>query len=127
MTMLYCYRAVSFEMVDADTIDFVLDLGMATWRPERIRLNRIDAPETYGVKKGSDEWHKGMAAKAWVIGWLANREVTVRTIKQSSKQPFKSKKGARGRYLGEVFRGGDDVPLSDAMVSAGHAVYRSYD
>jgi len=61
--MRYIYRARCEKITDGDTIELDLDLGCHIHRYETCRLYRINSPESYGVKKGSEEWKGGMAAK----------------------------------------------------------------
>ena len=43
---LYVYNAKLDRVVDGDTVDAMIDLGLDTWVFKRIRLLGIDAPET---------------------------------------------------------------------------------
>ena len=51
----YQYKAEVVRVVDGDTVDVLIDLGLNVFTKERIRLFGINTPETYGVKKGSAE------------------------------------------------------------------------
>ena len=42
------------NVVDGDTIDVIIDVGFNMFRKERVRINRIDTPET----KSSDPLEK---------------------------------------------------------------------
>jgi micrococcal nuclease len=51
-------------------LDLFIDLGFCNWSKQRVRLFGLDTPETYGVKKESEEYAKGKAATAYVSEWL---------------------------------------------------------
>ena len=94
---MYQYNAIIRKVVDGDTIEIDIDLGLSAWvHSERIRLYGIDTPEVYGVKKGSPEWELGNQSSEFVKQNLKeNDQVIIETIKD--------KKEKYGRYLGLVF------------------------
>ena len=53
---MYQYKAKVERIVDGDTIDVVIDLGFKITTNQRIRLAGINTPETYNVKKDSEEY-----------------------------------------------------------------------
>jgi len=119
---MYEYRARVLEITDGDTIELDVDLGMSIHVHERCRLYGINAPETHGVKKDSEEYKRGMAATEFLRNMIEGKEVLIRT--------FKDKKEKYGRYLVEVFEciefNEKLVPIPPSvnaeMVEAGHAV-----
>jgi micrococcal nuclease len=94
---MYQYNAVIRKVVDGDTVEIDIDLGLSAWvHNEKIRLYGIDTPEVYGVKKGSAEWERGNLASEFVKKYLAeNNQVIIETIKD--------KKEKYGRYLALIF------------------------
>jgi micrococcal nuclease len=97
------------KIVDGDTVDVVLDLGFQVYRKERIRLNRIDTPES----NSKDELEKKLAleAKNYVSMWLLNqKQIKIRTFKDDKY----------GRLLGE-FYGDNNISLSDLLIEHGYA------
>jgi len=94
---MYQYNAVIRKVVDGDTVEIDIDLGLSAWvHNEKIRLYGIDTPEVYGVKKGSAEWERGNLASEFVKKYLAeNNQVIIKTIKD--------KKEKYGRYLALIF------------------------
>ena len=118
--MLYTYKATCYNVVDGDTIDLDIDLGLHAHIKERVRLAGINTPETYGVKKDSEEYKKGMEAKEEVKRLILNKEVIVVTEKD--------KKGKYGRYLAYIYTDLDvdspcfsDSSLNDYLVKEGYA------
>lgn len=126
MTPSFTYAAKVERVVDADTVDVELDLGMRVYLRTRLRVAGIDAPEM--------STDAGKAAKCFVLDQLCaateHREphisdrdclfvpVTVRT----------SKPDKYGRALADVvFRDmqGADLNLGTVLVDDGHA--RPYD
>lgn len=94
---MYQYNAIIRKVVDGDTIEIDIDLGLSSWvHGEKIRLFGIDTPEVYGVKKGSPEWEKGNLSSAFVKEHLKeNMEVIIETIKD--------KREKYGRYLALIY------------------------
>ena len=102
---MYEYRLNLIRVVDADTIDVVIDLGCYVGTSQRVRLNGVNAPEK--------NTHEGRAAKAWVEEWFASRDgkpLTVLTIKD--------KREKYGRLLAEIWCDGES--LTRMMKDAGH-------
>jgi len=113
---LYHYRARVTAVYDGDTCTVDIDLGLSTWiRGEKIRLNRINAPEMTGADKP-----KGTAARDFLRGLILDQDIVLQTIKDTREK--------YGRYLGEVWveKNGAWLNVNDEMVRAGHAAYQSY-
>jgi len=109
---LYTYLALVTSVYDADTITVNVDLGMNTWRHDvKIRLARINAPEVRGPERD-----QGLKARDWLRGRIDGQQIILRTQRD--------KKGKFGRWLGEIYLDGEN--LNDALVNAGHAVYKTY-
>lgn len=84
----YIYNATVVRIVDADTIDVAIDLGLSIFAKQRLRLARVDAWETRGTER---EW--GLAAKARVEELIPPGTIVVVQT---------SKTGKYGRYIAEV-------------------------
>jgi micrococcal nuclease len=127
---MYQYNAVIRKVVDGDTIEIDIDLGLSAWvHNEKIRLYGIDTPEVYGVKKGSPEWELGNQSSEFVKQNLKeNSQVIIETIKDK-KEKF-------GRYLALIYvqidqriltglsdirRYGDYYCLNDILIAKGLA------
>jgi micrococcal nuclease len=94
---MYQYSAIIRKVVDGDTIEIDIDLGLSVWlHDEKVRLYGVNTPEVYGVKKGSPEWEKGNLASEFVKTNLKEKDtIMIETIKD--------KKEKYGRYLGIVY------------------------
>jgi micrococcal nuclease len=97
------------KVIDGDTVDVFIDLGFNVFHVERLRLNRVDAPET--LTKDKNEKKYGMEAKSFVSNWLKEQ-------KQIKIQTFKDDK--YGRILAE-FIGDGDICLNDLLLNEGYA------
>jgi micrococcal nuclease len=94
---MYQYNAIIRKVVDGDTVEIDIDLGLSAWvHNEKIRLYGIDTPEVYGVKKGSAEWERGNLASEFVKKYLVENNPTI-------IETIKDKKEKYGRYLALVF------------------------
>jgi micrococcal nuclease len=85
---MYEYRASLIRVVDGDTIDVELDLGLRIKRTERLRLLGVDAPEMHG-----DEQVRAEDVRDELQRFLAEaNEMRVHT----------EKTGSFGRWLAKV-------------------------
>ena len=116
---MYHYKAKVEKVVDGDTFDVVIDLGFKITTNQRIRMSGINTPETYNVKKDSEEYQKGMTSKMYMEQRLAanNYEIELETEKTTEKY---------GRYLGKVKLADSAVTLNDELVQKGFAAYKKY-
>jgi len=121
---MYEYAAKVSRVIDGDTVDVDIDLGLDTHVLTRLRLMGINAPE-HGTPEGE-------AATEYVRNWVHNHAgpgglVVVVTVKD--------RKEKYGRYLayvrGWVEEAEEFVPiaadrvLNEMLLTEGHAV--SYD
>ena len=106
---IYTYNAHLVKVVDADTVDLLVDLGFNVKMEMRVRLMGIDAPERF-----TDE------------GKEATRFVKAHLECYKDKlilETFKDKQGKYGRYLGVIYRGNiDKISLNDELLEKGYAV-----
>ena len=66
---MYEYKVTNIiKVVDGDTIDVLIDVGFNMFRSERIRINRVDTPES--ITKDDYEKKFGLEAKEYVANWL---------------------------------------------------------
>jgi micrococcal nuclease len=112
---MYEYRATLSKIVDGDTFDLEIDLGLRVLTRARVRLRGVDTPETYGVKQGTAEWRRGQAAKQFVMQWFAARgsELIIHT--------FRDETGKYGRWLVEIADPASGERLTEQLLAAGHA------
>lgn len=113
---LYLYKGDLIRVVDGDTLITLLDLGFSTWHKTRLRLARINCPETRGVQK-----LQGLKAKNFVIEILNNLKEEKLLVKSQRLDSF-------GRAIAEVYinQSGDWINLNDLIVAEGHAKYKKY-
>jgi micrococcal nuclease len=121
---LYRYKARCWRVVDGDTLDLEIDLGMRFSSRQRVRLLGLNTPEVHGVKKDSEEFKKGVDAAKEVAGLLKPNVVS--SILQEYIDPeiydgdqatlwvetIKDKSGKYGRYLANVWVWHNDEVLS---------------
>lgn len=119
---MYEYAAKVIKIVDGDTLDLQIDLGLETFVVTRVRLYGINAPD---FKEGID---LKSAATHHLASLLSLPEpggiyqpyyaLTIRTIKD--------KKEKYGRYLAKIWLSHEDPDttpsLNDVMVKDGFAV-----
>lgn len=78
------FRAWGKHVVDGDTFDLLMDLGLYQYAYERIRLHGIDTPEIYGVSHDSEEYAAGMEAKGLVEDLVLDQPMLIRTLEEES-------------------------------------------
>lgn len=101
------YRATVVKVVDADTVDLLVDLGLHVQKKARIRLLGLNAHE-----KGTEQ---GKAATAWLRDLLpVGADVVVRTEKDKTEK--------FGRWLGTVTLPSRTDSVNTLLIDAGHAV-----
>jgi len=114
---LYHYKAKVTSVYDGDTCTVDIDLGLHTWvSGEKIRLNRINAPEL----KGSDK-AKGLKSRDFLRSKIDGKEIVIQTIKDAKEK--------YGRYLGEIWleeSKGNFININDLLVRGGFAKYQKY-
>jgi len=116
---MYQYKAKIDRVVDGDTMDIVVDLGFKMTTNQRIRLKGINTPETYNVKKDSEEYAKGMLAKESVVKRIEENknEVLIDTDKDTGKY---------GRYIAVIWLADSTTSLNDELVAKGFALPAFY-
>jgi len=107
---MYEYRATVLRVIDGDTVDLDIDMGLHTHIHERIRLDGINTPESNS--KVAEERTAAAAATEFLKSLLTDPKVTVKTKKDAQEK--------YGRYLGVVLNSAG-VNVNEALVTAGHA------
>ena len=104
----YKYRGYVKRVVDADTVDVVLDLGFHVMTEQRLRIDDFDAPETWRPRNESELQH-GKAATERAKELLIGKEL----IFVSSKDA-----GIYGRFGASIMlENGED--FAKVMISEG--------
>ena len=110
MTPQFQYSAKVEQVVDADTVDLLIDLGLRCSVRIRARLYGIDAPERFTLA--------GREATTFVTVHIAG--VRSQVIVKTYKDPIDK----YGRWVADLFINGRS--LSELLIEAGHAVRKEY-
>lgn len=105
-------RAVLINVIDGDTIDLNVNLGLGFHVDARIRLLGVDCPEIFAVKHTSEEYGKGFVAKSHTAQYF-----------YEPAQPFyllAEHKGIHGRWLGEIWSAIGENSLNDLLIDLGY-------
>ena len=105
-------RAVLINVLDGDTVDLDVNLGLGFHVDARIRLLGVDCPEIFAVKHTSEEYGKGFVAKSHTAEFFYN-----------PVQPFyllAEHKGIHGRWLGEIWSAIGETSLNDQQIARGY-------
>jgi len=105
---LYTYQCALLKVVDGDTVDLVVDLGMDIYKHTRVRLADIDTYETRG-----EERYLGILAKEFLTSLFEENPdpLFLRTIKDGT--------GKYGRYIGHIYLA-DGRCVNKIMLEEGH-------
>lgn len=98
------YRAVVKAIIDGDTIDVFIDMGLNKYAYETVRLRGIDTPELRGGSARSRARARKAAAALAVLIPIGT-PVAIYTRKDAT---------TFGRYVAEVYRD-DGMSISEAM------------
>jgi micrococcal nuclease len=114
---LYYYKAIVKSVYDGDTCTVDIDLGLHIWiSGEKIRLNRINAPEIKGQRKSA-----GLNSRDFLRNLILDKTVFIQTIKD--------RKEKYGRYLAEMWIKDDKgnlINVNDLMVQNKFAKFQKY-
>ena len=115
---MFEYEAKVIRVVDADTVELMIDLGCHTHVNQKLRIihsdgSAYDAPETRLSKK-VDQAHKERGLEAKKEAKLLLAEGTIVTINTRL-----NKTGKYGRYLAAV-RLPNGIDYADHMTKNGH-------
>ena len=111
---LYTYKAVVAKIVDGDTVDLDIDLGLNMWsKSTRIRLLNINTPEVRGKEREA-----GLAAKRFLENVIP-RGCGVYII------TAKDKRGKYGRLLGTIYDY-TGTNINTLLLEEGHAKFVKY-
>lgn len=110
----WVFRARVLRVVDGDTCDLEIDVGLHGRRVERMRLLGVNAPEVHGPTRPA-----GLAATQYALSWLDSAA--------TSPDPWPlivqtSRSDVFGRFLSTVWRCLDGRCLNADLLAAGHAV-----
>jgi micrococcal nuclease len=102
---MYEYNAKIVYVVDGDTVDAEVDLGLDISTKIRLRLYGIDTPE-----RGQPGYNE---AKLYVINAVLNKTVLINTYKDETEK--------YGRYLALIRLDKDSVDLNTQLINEGLA------
>lgn len=86
------FRAFCRHVVDGDTLDALIDLGMGKFAYDPIRLHDVDTPEIFHPANSFERQH-GLQARDRVIALVLNKPIAIKTWKDA--ETF-------GRYVADV-------------------------
>ena len=115
----YNFRVTEINRVlDGDTIDLLIDLGLDLYKKERVRIAGVDTPE----KRTRDLEEKALGIDA--TNWLKKKledtiagdgdELSIRTELVGGM-------GKYGRLLGWLYINEDTISLNEQMITEGYA------
>ncbi len=114
----YNFRVIEINrVVDGDTIDVTIDLGVDLYKKERVRIAGVDTPEKR--TRDLDEKELGIDATNWMKEKLegaihGDDDLVIRTELVGGM-------GKYGRLLGWLYIGDAEVSLNEQMITEGFA------
>jgi len=110
------YKAKVLRVIDGDTYEVLIDLGLHSFRREKIRLRDVDTPETWRRKEGTPEREHGEQATAFVRDLIDGKTIIIKTAKAA----------IYGRWEADVCLE-DGRDLGKLLIEAGLVKRKSYD
>jgi len=114
----YNFRVIEINrVVDGDTIDVTIDLGIDRYKKERVRIAGVDTPEKR--TRDLDEKELGIDATNWMKEKLdgaisGDDDLIIRTELVGGM-------GKYGRLLGWLYIGDGETSLNEQMIEEGYA------
>lgn len=111
MTRRFFYETFIKRVIDGDSLEVVVDLGLNVNYTTDVRFNGIDAPESF--RPSSDlEKQAGELVKSYVRGLIEGKNVFIKTYKNSKY----------GDYLADIYLDeNDEFSLNELMLKEGYA------
>ena len=106
----YQFRILDYRVIDGDSVEATLDLGLGIRSREFIRLMGVDAPEVR--TKDLIEKQAGISAKDWLIDHMDSAFCLV-------CDSVEFRRGKYGRVLGNIMA--DGVNLNSQMIAENFA------
>lgn len=104
----HCMRASVIRVIDGDTVEVMLQM------PATVRIKDLWAPELRGIDAIA-----GHKAKEALQTLLPENAAVVVFVPTDEAQSFGDVMSF-GRPIAEVYRAGDDDPVSEIMIQMGH-------
>ena len=106
------FRGFCTNIVDGDTFDALIDIGLNKYAYEALRLKDIDTPEIFRPKS-EEEREAGQKAKTFVESLILNKPIKLVTYKD--KTTF-------GRYVADVlyYQNGEWYDLAQSLRDQGY-------
>lgn len=114
---MYEYSAKMIYVVDGDTVDLDVDLGLDIHHLLRVRLLGIDTPELHSSIP--EEREKAKQARLFLQEGLMQSDVSSKSLTIKTEKDRTEK---YGRYLATIFAIGDSVSFNQKLLDAGLAV-----
>ena len=111
----YRYKATIVRVVDADTVDAIIDLGFGINVDRRFRIADFDAPETWRPRNDLENEH-GTKATQRAIELLVDKDLVFITSKRA---------GIYGRYGAQIFLE-DGRDYAKVMIQEGYQKRETY-
>ena len=111
---MYEYSGTVVRVIDGDTVEAMIDLGMGVWKKAKLRINDLDTPEIYRPSCEAEKVH-GMEAKAYAQELLMCEGVEL--VFHTSKNPK-----IYGRYSAtiKIIGMNEMVDFAEKMIAEGY-------
>jgi len=114
------YRATVLRVLDGDTFEAMIELGFRVHTKQRIRVLKLDTPESFRPRNEFEKAH-GEQAKEYATALLLDRNVILE-VERTRNGNIKT---TLSRYLASV-RLPDGRDFAEVMVEAGFEKQESY-
>lgn len=117
---MYQYRIKKIlNVIDGDTIEIEIDLGFDIYTVQKVRLSKINAPETLKAKT-LEEKERGELSKKWLEQELSKEGIwTIHTTKDKN---YRDRKDKYRRILGTLYFNNETISINQKMLNEGMAI-----
>ncbi|MGD9209120.1 MAG: hypothetical protein PVI90_00015 [Desulfobacteraceae bacterium] len=124
---MYTYNAKILKVIDGNTLELLIDLGMNLWTKKRIRFNDVETPCLW--TNNTEEQKEAQRAKEFLenaLSFSLDAKTTLHDHLSKFDVIIKTKKSGFDNFVGTVQIIGDGCTLGERLRKAGLEKKNSY-
>lgn len=96
-----------FGVVDGDTYEMFVYQGFETYSRVKVRPYHLDTGEVFGVRKGSEEYERGLLHREFIVDWMREKMGSTMTPYENDTWPLRIRTyhtpAGWGRWMADVY------------------------
>jgi len=119
---MYEYSGYVVRVIDGDTVEAMIDLGMGVWHKCKLRITDLDTPETHRPRNEAEKAH-GLEATQRAIELLMGLVARPELVFTTSKYPK-----IYGRYSAtiKIIKPSGEIDYAEQMIADGYQKRENY-